>query len=72
MRETEVGLDGVQVVLGNNERVNARKIAKVGKPWYICDQMSFTLPILLGPVFFRTPLPCSGGYHLERSEIRVG
>ena len=22
---------------------------------------------LLGPVFFRTPLPCSGGYHLERS-----
>ena len=22
--------------------------------------------ILLGPVFFRTALPCSGGYHLER------
>ena len=23
-------------------------------------------PFLLGPVFFRTALPCSGGYHLER------
>ena len=22
-------------------------------------------PFLLGPVFFRTALPCSGGYHLE-------
>ena len=28
--------------------------------------MSFTRPFLLGPVFFRTSLPCSGGYHLER------
>ena len=28
--------------------------------------MSFTLPFLLGPVFFRTALPCSGGHHLER------
>ena len=28
--------------------------------------MSFTQPFLLGPVFFRTSLPCSGGYHLER------
>ena len=28
--------------------------------------MSFTLPFLLGPVFFRTALPCSGGYHMER------
>ena len=25
--------------------------------------MSFTRPFLLGPVFFRTPLLCSGGYH---------
>ena len=23
-------------------------------------------PFLLGPVFFRTALPCSGGYHMER------
>ena len=28
--------------------------------------MSFTRTFLLGPVFFRTILPCSGGYHLER------
>ena len=28
--------------------------------------MSFTLPFLLGTVFFRTARPCSGGYHLER------
>ena len=28
--------------------------------------MSFTLPFLLGTVFFRTTLPCSGGYHMER------
>ena len=28
--------------------------------------MSFTRPFLLSPVFFRTALPCSGGYHMER------
>ena len=27
---------------------------------------SFTRPYLLGPVFFWTALPCSGGYHMER------
>ena len=27
--------------------------------------MSLTPPFLLGPGFFRTALPCSGGYHLE-------
>ena len=31
--------------------------------------MSFTRPFLLGPVFFRTTLPCFGGYHLERGGI---
>ena len=31
--------------------------------------MSFTRPFLLGPVFFRTALPCSGGYHLERGGL---
>ena len=31
--------------------------------------MSFTLPFLIGPVFFRKALPCSGGCHLERSEM---
>ena len=28
--------------------------------------MSFKRPFLLGPVFFRAALPCSGGYHMER------
>ena len=28
--------------------------------------MSFTLPFLVGTVFFRTALPCSGGYHKEK------
>ena len=31
--------------------------------------MSFTRPFLLGPLFFRTILPCSGGYHLERDAM---
>ena len=26
----------------------------------------FHAAFLLGPMFFRTSLPCSGGYHLER------
>ena len=28
--------------------------------------MSLTRPFFLGPVFFRTALPCSGDYHMER------
>ena len=32
--------------------------------------MTFTWPLLLGPVFFGTTLPCSGGYHLERGWMR--
>ena len=31
--------------------------------------MSFTQLLLLGRVFFRTALQCSGGYHLERGWI---
>ena len=30
--------------------------------------MIFTLPSLLGTVFFRTALPCSGGYNMERAQ----
>ena len=34
--------------------------------------MSFTRPFLLGAVFFRTALPCSGGYHhLERGGMSL-
>ena len=31
--------------------------------------MSFTQQFLLLTVFFRTALPCSGGYHLDRGEM---
>ena len=31
--------------------------------------MSLTRSSLLGTVFFRTALPCSGGYHMERGGI---
>ena len=29
----------------------------------------YNIKCLLGPVFFRTALPCSGGYHMEREEM---
>ena len=29
------------------------------------------MPFLLGPVFFRTALSCSGGYHMERGGMLV-
>ena len=32
----------------------------------------YTRPFLLGTVFFRIALPCSGGYHLERGGMRLG
>ena len=33
--------------------------------------MSFMRQFLLGPVFFRTTLPCSGGHHLERGGMEL-
>ena len=33
--------------------------------------MSFIQPFLLGPVFFWTALPCSGGYDLEKVGRRL-
>ena len=48
---------------------NARKIRKIGKFWCTCNGFCFTHPFLLGPVFFRTTLPCSSGDHLERDEM---
>ena len=61
-------MDGVKVAFGNRGMTAEaeRNIRKSGEPWYICNWMSFTWPFLLGPVFFLTALPCSGGYHLER------
>ena len=63
-------MDGVKVTLGNRGLTveAARQCAKdreSGEPLYICNRMSFTRPFLVGLLFFRTVLPCSGGYHLE-------
>ena len=33
--------------------------------------MSVTWPSLLGTVFFRTALPCFGGYHMERGGMTL-
>ena len=33
--------------------------------------MSFTRPFLLVPVFFRTALPCFGGYHMETGGMQL-
>ena len=49
----------------------ARKTGKSGEPWYICNGTSFMLPFLPGPLFFRTALPCSGGYHMERGVMSL-
>ena len=66
-------MDGVKVALGNIGMTveAARQYEKDRKelhrePWCICNKMSFTRPFLLVPVFFRTALPCSRGYHLKR------
>ena len=66
-------MDGVKVALGNRGMTveAARKIEKSGEPWYICDWMSFTRPFLLGTVFFRKALTCSGGYHQKKGGIQL-
>ena len=48
-----------------------QRIGKSGEPCYICNLVSFTWPLLLGPVFFWTTLPCSGGDHLERGGMSL-
>ena len=66
-------MDGVKVALGNRGMTveAARQCAKDRKEWralptYVTESVTRTLPFLLGPVFFRTALPCSGGYNQER------
>ena len=44
----------------------ASQCAKDRKDWRVLGHMYFTRPFLLGTVFFRTALPCSGDYYLER------
>ena len=46
-------------------KLELKKTGKRGEPWYICNRMSLTRPSLLGTVFFRTSISCSGGYHME-------
>ena len=74
MRETEVRLDGwckgglrQQRNDGGGCATMHERPERVESPaWYICNWMSFTRLFLLGPVIFRTDLPCSGGYHMYR------
>ena len=64
--ETEVRLIvGVNVALGNRG-ITVEAVRQCANEFFSRDnRMSFTPPFLLGPVFFQTILPCSGGYHLE-------
>ena len=66
-REAEAGLDGwcegglwQQRTDGGGFATMRERSERVESPG------SFTRPFLLVTVFFRTALPCSGGYHLER------
>ena len=64
-------MDGVKVVFGNRGVTveAAQHYAKDRKEWRALVHMKlneFHAAILLCSVFFRTALPCSGGYHLER------
>ena len=60
-------MDGVKVALGNRGMmVEAARQCEKNRSWEPCNWMSVTRQFLLGPVFFRTALPYSGGYHLER------
>ena len=71
-REIEVRLDGwcegglrQQRNNGGGCTTMRERSERVESPGtYVTD--SFTQPFLLGTVFFRTALPCSDGYHMER------
>ena len=55
-------MDSVEVAIGNR-RMTVEAARQCAKEWRDLVRME---PFLLGPVFFRTALACSGGYHLER------
>ena len=69
------GMDGVKMAVKIVKRLrdNARKIGKRSEPGaYVTDICSCNKrPILLGPVFFRTVLTCSGDYHLKKDGMSV-
>ena len=48
-------------------RKRSEKVESPGTYATVC----FTLPLLLGAVFFQTTLPCAGGYHLERGGMSL-
>ena len=56
-------MDGVKVALGNRGTKSMLEISVIGDELVKAARQR---PFLLGPVFFQTALPCSGGYHLER------
>ena len=67
-------MDSVKVTLGNRGMTveAARQCAKDPKKCralVLMELNEFPTAILLGPIFFRTSLPCSVGYHLERGEM---
>ena len=64
-------MDGVNVALGNRGMTveASRQCAKDRKEWRSLVHMylnEFHVAIWLARVFFRTALPCSCGYNLER------
>ena len=61
-------MDGVKVALGNRGMTMeaVQQCAKDRKAWRALVKNTLESPSLLVPVFFRTALPCSGGYHMER------
>ena len=59
-------MDGRKVAFGNRGMTveaaqQCAKDRKSGEPWNMCNWMSYIQPFLLGPVFFWTAHPCSGG-----------
>ena len=70
MRETEVRLDGWSEGGFRQQRNDGGECATMHERSERLESpgtyMSFMQPFLLGTVLFRTTLPCSGGYHMER------
>ena len=73
MRETEVRLDG-WCEGGLKQQRNAgggcvtmhKRLERAESPGTYVTESVLCSGFFLGPVFFRTALPCSGGYHMER------
>ena len=68
-------MDDLKVAFGNRGMtVEAQQCEKDSKDYRVLVHMQlneFHATNLLDPVFFRTALPCSGGYHLERGGMRL-